>query len=313
MRRRILTAAVLGAMMTIVFTQRASVPPAINWLQLHGLLWGGIAFMVGAMQVMRRRALTQAEFSRSWLASVPVRPSAARLESLIIATLPAAAVLGAITFLALGCGLVLASLHAGRGGALLIVWAILGAAIVLGALVGYVVPVPKPVDLPPGSRYVPHRKVHRAAPIRPSLNALGLWPVRQMFAWAQPKMLARAVVPILILMPLGTTAAAALAAIAVFAVAGMLLLLCLAAVAASRAIRRWLAPLPIHARALTRVLLLPSFAVMVAAGAVEAGLLAALGASFGRSAAVGSVMAVMGCLASFGGARFRDERPRDLP
>jgi hypothetical protein len=52
---------------------------------------------------------------------------------------------------------------------------------------------------------------------------------------------------------------------------------------------------------------------MIAAGAVEAVLLAALGASFGRSVAVGSVMAVIGCLASFGGARFRDERPRGTP
>jgi hypothetical protein len=312
-RRRILAAAACGVMMTIVATQRESVGQAIDWLRLHGLVWGGIAAVVSAIQVARHRALKRAEFLRSWLASVPVRLSAARWESLIIETFPVTAALGAITLLGLGCGLVLAWVHAGRSGALLAVWATLSAAVVLGALVGYAVPAPKPVDLPPGSRYVPHRKAHRAAKIRPSLAALGAWPVRQMFAWAQPKMVARTTIPILVMMPLGTTAAAALGAIGVFAMAGMLLLLCLAAVAASRAVRRWIAPLPVRARALTRVFLLPTFAVMVAASAVEAWLLMALGGSFRMSAAVGLVTAVIGCLATFSGARFRDERPRDMP
>jgi hypothetical protein len=312
-RRRILAAAAFGVMMTIVSTQRESVALAIDWLRLHGFVWGAIAAVACAIQVARHRALKRAEFLRSWLASAPVRSSAARWESLIIETLPVTAVLGAITVLVLSCGLVLAWVHAGRSGALLAVWAILSASVVLGALVGYAVPTPKPVDLPPGSRYVPHRRPHRAAKIRPSLAALGAWPVRQMFAWAQPKMVARTTVPILIMMPLGTTAAAALGAIGVFAMAGMLLLLCLAAVAASRAVRRWTAPLPVRAGALTRVFLLPTFAVMVAASAVEAWLLMALGVSFRIAAAVGLVTAVIGCLATFSGARFRDERPRGMP
>jgi hypothetical protein len=310
-RRRLLAAAAFGVMMTIVSTQRAGVGQAIDWLRLHGLLWGGIAAVASAMQVARHRALKRAEFSRSWLASLPVPRSAARWESLIIETLPVTVALGAITLLGLVCGLVL--LHAGRSGAVLAVWAILSAALVLGALLSYAVPVPKPVELPPGSRYVPHGKAHRAAKIRPSLAALGLWPVRQMFAWAQPKMVARTVIPVLIMMPLGTTADAALGAVAACAVAGMLLLLCLAAFAASRAVRRWIAPLPVRARALTRAFLLPTVVVMLAASAVEAWLLTALGASLRMSAAVGLLMALTGCLASFSGARFRDERPRAMP
>jgi hypothetical protein len=313
LRRRMLVAAALGVMMTLAYTQRESVAQAIDWLRSHGYVWGGIAALASAIQVARHRALKRAEYSRSWLACVPVRRSAARWESLIIETFPVTAALGAITLLGLGCGLVLAWVHAGRSGALLAVWAILSASVVLGTLVGYAVPAPKPVDLPPGSRYVPHRKAHRAAKIRPSLAALGLWPVRQMFAWAQPKMVARTTIPILVMMPLGTTAAAALGAIAVFAMAGMLLLLCLAAVAASHAVRRWIAPLPVRARVLTRVFLLPIFAVMVAVSAVEAWLLMALGVSFRMSAAVGLVTAVIGCLAAFSGARFRDERPWGMP
>jgi hypothetical protein len=312
-RRRILAAAALGVMMTIVSTQRESVAQTIDWLRSHGYVWGAIAAVASAIQAARHRALKRAEHSRSWLASVPVRRSAARWESLIIETLPVTAALGAITLLVLSCGLVLAWVHAGRSGALLTVWAMLSAAVALGTLAGYAVPAPKPVDLPPGSRYVPHRKAHRAAKIRPSLAALGVWPVRQMFAWAQPKMVARTTIPILVMMPLGTTAAAALGAIAVFAIAGMLLMLYLAAVAASRAVRRWIAPLPVRARALTRVFLLPTFAVMVAASAVEAWLLMALGASLRMSAAVGFAAAVIGCLAAFSGARFRDERPRGVP
>jgi hypothetical protein len=174
-------------------------------------------------------------------------------------------------------------------------------------------PTPKPVDLPPGSRYVPHRKANRAAKFRPSFAALGAWPVRQMFAWTQPKMVARATLPILVMMPMGTTADVAMGVIAVFGVNGALVLLCMAAIRLSDLARRWMAPLPVRAGVVTRAFVLPTLGVMVGAGAVEVLLLLAFGVSYRNSAAAGFGTAAIGCLATTAGVLARRARLRGLP
>jgi len=186
-RGRIMAAAGLGAVLALLWTE----------------LCAGVAAFASAIQVARRRVLKRAEFARSWLAAVPTTPRTARWEALVIETLPARMALAVLTVLGVSVGLMLSLADAGRGGSLFAVWAMLSAGVALGAAVSYAVPAPKPIDLPPGSRYVPHKKTHRAAKIRPSLTALGLWPVRQMFAWAQPKMVARATIPVLLSMGIG--------------------------------------------------------------------------------------------------------------
>jgi hypothetical protein len=210
-------------------------------------------------------------------------------------------------------GLVLAFAADRHSGSLFAVWATLSVGILIGAVVSYAMPAPKPVDLPPGSRYVPHAKAPRAAKIRPSLAALGLWPVRQMFAWAQPKMVARATVPILLMMPMGTNADAAMGAIAVFGVNGALVLLCLAAIRSSRLVRRWLAPLPARTGLVMRTFLLPTFAILAGASAVESLLLVAFGVSYRSSAAAGLGTAVIGCLATLSGVLLCRANSRGMP
>jgi hypothetical protein len=317
-RRRIIAAAGFGAVLALLWVERdmgaravaQAVAHVVDWLLVHSLVCGGLAALASAIQVARRRVLKRAEFARSWLAAVPTRPRTARWEALIIETLPATAAFVALTVLGLVCALALSLADAGRGGSLFAVWAILSAGVALGAAVSYAVPAPKPVDLPPGSRYVPHRKTHRAATIRPSLAALGLWPVRQMFAWAQPKMVARATLPILVMMPMGTTADDAMGVIAVFGVTAALVLLWMAAIQSSRLARRWMAPLPVGAGVMTRALLLPTFGVMVGASAVETLLLLAFGVSYRVSVAAGICTAVVGCLASMAGVLLRSARPK---
>jgi hypothetical protein len=257
--------------------------------------------------------LKREEFARSWLAAVPVRSRTARWEALIIETLPATAALVALTALGLGLGLVFAIAGGVHSGPLLAVWATLGAGVAIGVAVGYAMPTPKPVDSPPGSRYVPHHKANRAAKIRPSLAALGAWPVRQMFAWAPPKMVARATLPILVMMPMGTTADVAMGVIAVFGVNGVLVLLCMAALRLSHLVRRWMAPLPVRAGVVTRAFLLPTFGVMVGASAVEVLLLVAFGVSYHISAIAGLGTAVIGCLATTGGVLLCRARLRGMP
>jgi hypothetical protein len=134
-----------------------------------------------------------------------------------------------------------------------------------------------------------------------------------MFAWAQPKMVARATVPILVMMPMGTNADVAMGVIAIFSVNGALVLLCMAGIRLSRRVRRWMAPLAARAGAVTRAFLLPTFAVLVGASAVEGLLLLALDVSYRSAAAASMATAVIGCLATLSGVLLRRERSRGMP
>jgi hypothetical protein len=182
--------------------------------------------------------------------------------------------------------------------------------VVLGVIIGYLVPAPKPIDLPPGSRYVPHRHVRTTA-VRPSLEALGQWPIRQMFAWAQPKAVAHATIPILVMMPLGTMADTAMVVMALFGVVGALLLLGSAAISVSRLATRWLAPLPVRAATVVRAILLPACAFIAGASVMEALLLMVFNVSYRSAILVGAGTAVIGCLL-FAGALLWNVRPRRL-
>jgi hypothetical protein len=290
----------LGVLIALVWLE-ATVTPPLNWLRLHGLLCAGAAAIASAILVARRRALKRAEFARSWLAAVPVSASTARWESLLIETLPAIAAIGLLSIASVSYALVLLIANRAEILALFAVWAYFSGGIALGVAGSFLIPQPKPVDLPPGSRYVPHPRVRRAAKIRPTLSALGSWPIRQAFAWAQPKIVSRAIVPILIMMPLGTTADAAMVVIGMSGIIGVLLLVCLGVMSASRSARRWLAPLPVRSGEVIRAFLLPVCAVIVAASAIEALLLVVLNVSYRSAAEVGACTAVVGCVTVSGG------------
>jgi hypothetical protein len=284
-----------------LFWVEANVAAPLAWLRLHGLLCAALAAVASAVLIARRRALSRAEFARSWLAAVPVRASTARWESLLIETLPAITAIGLLTVASISYSLVLLIANSGEILAPFAVWAYLSGGIALGMVGSFLIPPPKPVDLPPGSRYVPQQKLQRAAPIRASLSSLGAWPIRQAFAWAQPKIVARATLPILLMMPLGTTADTAMVAIALFGIVCVLLLVCSAVISASSLARRWLAPVPVRSRDVMRAFLLPACAVIVAAGAIEALLLLVFNVSYRSSAEAGACMAVAGCLAAGAG------------
>jgi hypothetical protein len=174
--------------------------------------------------------------------------------------------------------------------------------VVLGTLVSYCIPAPKVDDLPPGSRYVPHRRVVKAPVPRGSLSALGSWPVRQMFASARPKAVARATLPLLLIMPMGATADSAMLVLGMLAVTGALLLLVSSTMAVGARAARWARPLPLSDGLLLRTLLARAFAVMFCVVVVAAWLLWAMGTSLARSAVIGaltaaasSLIAVLGC------------------
>jgi len=244
---------------------------------------GGLAGWFAAVLVTGKRASKRTEALRSWLAALPVPPRIARWESFCLVMLPAVLVICCVT-LAFAAVLPAAAVHPGfAGGALLATWLAVTGGATAGALFGYVLPAPKAEELPPGSRYVPHRRVAGATLPEPSLSALGLWPVRRMFAAARPKYVARATMVVLLLMPMGTFAYAAMLVVGIAAMGGGVVLLIFAVVDVSRASARWLQPLPLRCAALARHVLVRPLAAMLGAAPVMAGLFWALGAPPGQA------------------------------
>jgi hypothetical protein len=141
--------------------------------------------------------------------------------------------------------------------------------------------------------------------LRPSLKALAFWPVRLMFARAQPKLVARAILPVLVLMPIGTSAATALCVIALYVVAGVLSLLIPAAISVSVSVRAWLAPLPVRMSRVMRMVVIPTIGIVAGASAAEGLLLFAMGASLRASFVSGLCMAVIGGVATLAALRRR--------
>jgi hypothetical protein len=318
-RAQVMAGLSLSAVLLVLFIEREGVVRGIEWLSAHSLLCDGLALVAGALTVARRRSLKRAEFARSWLAAVPIRVSTARWEALIIETLPALVAMAALSALAVltALAILVGRLLAFSPGALsLSLLSTLGGlvtGIALGVMVSYAMPAPKPVDLPPGSRYVPHHKARKSAPIRPSLAALGIWPVRQMFAWAQPKVVARGCLPILLMIPVGTTADAAMVAIGMAGIGGGLVLLARAAISVSRLSRRWMAPLPARAAAVTRALLLPTLGTIVAASVAETLLLLLFDVALIKALRMGLCIALVAGLVVLAGVRLSGAPRRPRP
>jgi hypothetical protein len=291
--------ALLGASSFVVGC--VSAVALIGSLERHGLFIAGLAALTSAVVVGRRRVRHQTEGPRSWLAALPVDPSTARWEAVAIDVAPVGiALLGlALAFGAVGAVCARAPGFSAGSAVDASLGVVIGAC--LGAVVSYLMPARRRIDLPPGSRYVPHRQTSGTAPLRPTLAPLGHWPIRQMFASAQPRAVARAALPVLLCLPAGMSPAAALTAIAVIALLGLLLLLVIAVISVSGALRLWLAPLPLAGGAAARALLLPPLLVAAALSALASSLLWVAGLSPATSADVGLFTAIASWCVALGG------------
>jgi hypothetical protein len=231
----------------------------------HPLLLALAAAGAAAALTARRRALRLSEAPRSWLAALPVRPLVARAESVMITTLPVIWVAAATTLLFLTAALATLAERVPTA-PVTAAYGVVMAGLALGTVASYLIPPARPEELPPGSRYVPKRGVPRARALEPSLAPLGIWAVRHVFASARPQAVARATIPILVLMPLGTFADAAMLVLAIAAVSAAILMLLKAAVAVYASSARWLEPLPVRRAAIARhVMLRPLVAACIAA------------------------------------------------
>jgi hypothetical protein len=260
--------------------------------------------MASVYSAARRREALAARAAHSWLAALPLAAGMRRLEAATLQLAPLALLL-----IAAGAAYLLVRWRFAGGGIGPAALDAVGRSLLSGALAGAAVggawPLPKPQFPPPGSRYVPPRAASARRGFR-GAEWLGHWPVRRSFAFAQPKTLSRTVLPLLILMPMGTSAAAALLAVAllggmtaaVFVVASLL--------SVTGEAGRWLQPLPIAAGRLARLLWPRSLAVLGGIGALTGwlawvGTLAlpraillgvALPAAAGAVAVVGGVIAL---------------------
>jgi hypothetical protein len=293
--KAVLALLVLIGLLSALIAERQSLALFVQWLRSNGPGCAGFAAFFTAIVVAQRRNFIRAQFPRSWLAALPMRASTARWEAFLIETLPAGIAVAVLCVLAVVLSLTLVFVPRPDFGAIFGIWAYLGGGVASGVALSFLIPRPKPIDLPPGSRYVPKPRTNRTAAIRPSLAALGRWPIRQMFAWAQPKVVARAVIPVLVMMPLGTRADDAMIGIALFGVLFAMTMLSSAVISVSRAAQRWLAPVPVRRVAIIRAFLFPAWGVIAAAGVVGALLLLVFNVSYRVSALAPALAVVTGC------------------
>ena len=261
-------------------------------LERHRLLIAVIATGIAAILVARSRAIERSDARRSWLAALPVRASRARWESLLIACAPAGLMLVSGPLITLVAPLPAISILGG---------------IVLGAVVGYLIPEAQAVDLPPGSRYVPHRRLTPSAS-KPSLSALGLWPVRRLFASVRPQAVTRAAIPLLLLVPMGSTADGVMLAFGIIAGVAATALLVAAILAVSTAATRWLLPLPLRPGTIAAQVLLRPVVVLLLLAAVVAWLVWVSGLTSRASVERGLLLFLLAAAAAVGGSLFLVKR-----
>ena len=304
-RPRRVAAGSAATLAVLVFVFQPACADAAAWLQRHLWLAGAMVAFMTAIAVARHRSVTRAEFKKSWLCALPVHPSIARREALRLELIPALAgvvvmsavvVLTEIAFLA----------RSGRlAQGLLASWCWLTGAVIAGAILSYAIREPRPIEAPPGSRYVPKGQSKRGRPLRPSLSALGQWPVRRMFASAQPKLVARALMPVLLSIGIQSKADTAMVVIGLFAATGALALLIPSVLAVSAAASRWLAPLPLSLRTLLRVLSGRAVVAVVGISAFAGFLLTLMDVSSGRAARLAVAVALMSAAAIVIGISWR--------
>jgi hypothetical protein len=280
----------------------------LAWLQRHTLFLGAISAFAAGVLVSRRRALNKAAAFRSWTAALPTKRSTALWQAIVIESSPALTLVGLLAA-AFGSLSVIVRFQA-DGPAPLPAWGEMTGGVVLGVALSYLMPMPKKAELYEGSRYVPRRR-RAATPIPTgSLSALGSWPVRQMFASARPKAVTRACIPIIVLMPMGSTADVAMLLMGLFVAAGALVLLETSVISVSAEAALWLLPVPVGSGLLARRLLMRTLAFMLGVTVVGSWLLWVMGKPVNRcitggalTLIGGSVLAVSGTLLQIAGKR----------
>jgi hypothetical protein len=285
---------------------RAAGISLLAWLQRHAVLLAGASALVASILVSRRRALNKRAISRSWTASLPVERSTAKWQVVAIESAPALAIAGLLA--TVFGSLTTIALFRVDMPAPISTWAAMTGGVVLGTALSYWIPAPKQEEGYELSRYVPYRR--RAGTRIPigSLSALESWPIRQMFAGATPKTVARATLPIILLMPMGSTADVAMLVMGLLAVMGMLLLLVTAVIAVSAEATRWLQPLPVGSGLMARKILIRPLALMLCATSIESWLLWVLGMTVSRCIRSGVIIVVVSAVFAATGSIFTISR-----
>lgn len=295
-----LSIAWMAAASIYVHADRAAAISTLAWLRRHDLFWATISAVVAAVLVSRRRALNQIAASRSWTAALPVERSTAKWQAIAVESAPAF-VLACVLTAIFGSLSLIADFNTGIP-APIFTWVATTGGIMLGAGLSYLLPSLRQEEIYESSRYVPRRRRTEPAIITGSLSALGSWPVRQMFGSARPKTVARVMIPILLSVPLGSTAGDAILAIGLLTTIGAVLLLVAAAISVSGKASRWLKPLPLSSGLVARRTVMPALAFMFCATAIESWLIWVLGSTVARCIAIGVLTLVASMIFAVAGS-----------
>jgi hypothetical protein len=255
----------------LAWIHRVRLAAALVEVAQHTVTIAICAGVVSALVVSRERGIRAARADRSWAAALPVGVNAQRIEMWVLPLVPVA---GAMLLLS-SVGLLTCTVLGLAGFALRPCIAVCGALLTgaaAGAGVRLAIPASTPETPHPDSRYVPHRVTRGRRPA-PSLAALGIWPIRRMFTLLQPKLAARTLLPVLLMVPLGSTAADAMIWIGAFGLAAALAAVGTSVLWVRRAAVSWLRPLPLSSSRVGQAVASRACLVMLALAAAASWLL----------------------------------------
>jgi hypothetical protein len=176
------------------------------------------------------------------------------------------------------------------------------ASLIIGTAASYLLPVARAIDPLPGSRYVPQKSQRREASITASFKSLRMLPIRQVFAQATPKRIARSLMVILLSIGLQTFVDGALITIGICAMTGIQLLLALSLISTTLFTQSWLQPLPICPSRIILRAWYPSLAVTIGGSIFELYLLSLKQMSFALACKIVVIVLLGILLVAIGGS-----------
>lgn len=244
-----------------------------------------LALVHAFMTVSRRLRRGKAAMAKSWLSAAPIRPASVTLTRVVVAVGPIVGQWIAI------CALValIAVIESAQAGSARKLMGAISAGALIGSLLGFWRPKPKPRTSYEDSRYARAMSVTDQQPLRASAAALSHWPVNLTLAWSRPENSRALVVIALLSVQSGTSMLGGMAVIAMWFSAAYLGSLLAAVVHVAREAGMWLRSTPMRFHAFAWPIARRALLHQIAGTTIAMGLMMLQGAPPAMAAYLGAM------------------------
>lgn len=238
-----LLAAIVGVSGTLIVAAVVALAgraaAVIESLLIYRVLTFAVAAMYVVLSISRRRRRSETHYIHSWLIAAPIDARSVRVSHAIRSFVPVFALAAGVLLL-----IIVAAYTGGEPlNKAMELAAYIGAGVLAGSIVGWLLPRRRTDDRAEGSRYVPRAK--SSATITPSFAALSGWPSGQLMAWSRPENSRIVLIAALFAVQGGSSAVHGLTVVAIWLLAGYLSGLLTALMQAGKAAATWLRSTPI--------------------------------------------------------------------